>query len=110
MSKIILKKEVKNMFLVQVHVTVKENRIQDFIDATKVNAMNSILEPGVVKFDVIQQKDDSARFILYECYQTEMDSAKHKDTDHYRVWRGKVESMMVEPRQSVKFLNIFPEN
>jgi len=98
------------MYIVQVHVLVKENRIQDFITATKNNALNSLKEPGILKFDVIQQKDDPARFILYECYRTELDSAKHKDTDHYRVWRGKVESMMAEPRRSVKYVNIFPED
>jgi (4S)-4-hydroxy-5-phosphonooxypentane-2,3-dione isomerase len=108
LCKIRIEKE-KEMYIVQVHVVVKENRIQDFIEATKTNASNSILEPGVVKFDIIQQKDDPARFILYECYRVEMDSARHKDTEHYRVWRGKVESMMVEPRQSIKYVNVFPE-
>lgn len=98
------------MYVVQVHVLVKENRVQDFIDATRINAMTSIKEPGVVSFDVIQQLDAPERFILYECYRTDLDAAKHKDTEHYRVWRGKVESMMAEPRQSVKYRNIFPED
>lgn len=97
------------MYIVQVHVIVKADRIMEFIDATKMNAFHSNKEPGVLKFDVIQQKDDPTRFILYECYRTESDSAKHKDTEHYRIWRGKVESMMAEPRQSVKYNNIFPE-
>lgn len=98
------------MYVVQVHVLVKEYRVQDFIDATRINAMNSIKEPGVIKFDVLQQLDAPDRFILYECYRTDLDAAKHKDTEHYRVWRGKVESMMAEPRQSVKYCNIFPED
>ena len=98
------------MYVVQVHVLVKETRIQDFIDATRINAMNSIKEPGVVSFDVIQQLDAPDRFILYECYRTGIDAAKHKDTEHYRIWRGKVESMIAEPRQSVKYRNIFPED
>jgi (4S)-4-hydroxy-5-phosphonooxypentane-2,3-dione isomerase len=97
------------MYIVQVHVLVKEDRIKDFIDATKINAFNSSKEPGVVKFDVIQQKEEPNRFILYECYRSETDAAKHKDTKHYRIWRDKVESMMAEPRQSMKYLNIFPE-
>jgi len=98
------------MYVVQVHVFVKENRIKEFIEATKENAKNSICEPGVVKFDVIQKIEDPTQFILYECYRTEQDTAKHKDTEHYRIWRGKVESMMAEPRQSVKYRNIFPED
>ena len=98
------------MYIVQVHVFVKEYRIQDFIEATSINAVNSLKEPGVIKFDVIQQLDAPDRFIFYECYRTELDAARHKDTEHYRVWRGKVESMMVEPRQSVKYSNIFPQD
>jgi (4S)-4-hydroxy-5-phosphonooxypentane-2,3-dione isomerase len=98
------------MFIVRVQVVVKEYRIQDFIEATKINAMNSIKEPGVVKFDVIQQLDAPDKFILFECYRTEMDAARHKDTEHYRIWRSRVESMMAEPRQSVKYRNIFPED
>ena len=98
------------MFVVQVHVLVKDYRIQDFIDATRINAINSIKEPGVIKFDVLQQLDAPDRFILYEYYRTDLDAAKHKDTEHYRVWRGKVESMMAEPRLSVKYRNIFPDD
>ena len=98
------------MYIVQVHVKVKENRIQDFVIATKENAKMSILEPGIVRFDIIQQIDEPTQFILYEIYRTDKDPAKHKDTEHYRVWRGKVESMMVEPRQSVKYRNYFPED
>ncbi len=97
------------MVIVQVHVFVKENRIQEFIDATKENAKNSILETGIVRFDVIQQIDEPTQFILYEIYHTEQDTAKHKNTEHYRVWRDKVQGMMAEPRQSVKYQNIFPE-
>lgn len=98
------------MLIIMVHILVKENRIQEFLDATRINAMNSIKEPGVVRFDAIQQLDAPNRFILYECYRTDLDAAKHKDTEHYRVWRGKVESMMAEPRQSERFHNIFPED
>ena len=97
------------MYIVQVHVRVKEDRIQDFIDAIKENAKNSILESGILRFDIIQQIDEPTQFILYEIYRTDQDPAKHKDTKHYRVWREKVESMMAEPRQSVKYRNIFPE-
>lgn len=98
------------MYIVQVHVKVKENRIEDFIVSTKENAKKSLLEPGIMRFDIIQQLDDPTEFILYESYRTDQDPAKHKDTEHYRIWRGKAESMMVQPRQSVKYRNIFPED
>jgi autoinducer 2-degrading protein len=98
------------MYIVQIHVRVKENRIQDFIEASKENAKNSILESGIVKFDIIQQLEEPTKFILFEIYKTDQDSAKHKDTKHYRIWRGMVENMMAEPRQSMKYRYIFPED
>jgi (4S)-4-hydroxy-5-phosphonooxypentane-2,3-dione isomerase len=97
------------MLIVQVHVLVKENYIKDFIETTKENAKSSILEPGIVRFDIIQQIDEPNNFILYEIYRTAQDTAKHKNTEHYRVWRDKVQNMMAEPRRSVKYQNIFPD-
>ncbi len=97
------------MHIIQVHVSVKENLIQDFIDATKENVKSSVLEPGILRFDIIQQIDEPTNFVLYEIYRTEQDTAKHKNTEHYRVWRDKVQNMMAEPRRSVKYQNIFPD-
>lgn len=97
------------MFIVHVFVHVKDDRIEDFKRATLENARNSVSEPGIARFDVVQQQDDPARFILVEIYRTPEDTAKHKETEHYRKWRDSVEQMMAEPRSSIKFTNIFPD-
>ncbi len=97
------------MFIVFVHVHVKPEFIQGFQKATIENAKNSIQEPGIARFDVVQQTDDPTRFVLIEVYRTPEDSARHKDTRHYRVWRETVSEMMAEPRYSIKTTNIFPE-
>lgn len=97
------------MFIVHVYVHVKEDHIEAFKQATIENAKNSIREPGIARFDVVQQQDDPTRFILVEVYRTSNDPAKHKETRHYQVWRDRVEPMMAEPRSSIKFLNIFPD-
>jgi len=98
------------MFIVQVHVTVEEDSIQAFKTATIENAKNSVKEPGIVRFDVIQQMDDPARFILVEIYRDEEAALEHKKSDHYEVWKSTVEELMAEPRYSIKYRNIFPEN
>ena len=67
-------------------------------------------EPGVARFDVIQQQDDPCRFVLVEVYRTEADAAKHKETTHYQTWRDTVADMMAEPRQGIKYHNVFPED
>jgi quinol monooxygenase YgiN len=96
------------MLIVHVHVHVKKEVIQMFHHATLANARESLKEPGVARFDVFQQQDDPSRFVLVEAYRTSDAPAAHKQTAHYQVWRDTVESMMAEPRSSVKFSNLFP--
>lgn len=97
------------MLIVHVHVHVKPESVEAFRDATRENARNSIEEPGVVRFDVVQQDDDPTRFLLVEIYRTGEDPARHKATAHYATWRDVVEPMMAEPRRSVKYRAVFPE-
>ncbi len=96
------------MFIVHVFVHVKEENVDEFIEATVENASNSIQEHGIARFDVIQQKDDPTRFVLVEVYRTEDDPAHHKETEHYKIWKETVEPMMAEPRSNIKYENVFP--
>ena len=98
------------MFIVHVYVHVKPESVEGFKEASLENARNSIQEPGVARFDVIQQQDDPTRFMLVEVYRTPDDPAKHKETDHYETWRETVADLMAEPRSSVKFDNVFPDD
>jgi len=98
------------MLIVQVFVRVKPECSKAFQAATLENAKQSIKEPGIARFDVIQQQDDPSKFILIEVYRTEQDAARHKETAHYKTWRTAVENMMAEPRQSVKYRNLFPDD
>ena len=96
------------MFIVHVFVHVKSNKVEEFKAASVENARNSVKESGIARFDVIQQQDDPSRFVLVEVYRTADDPARHKETPHYQKWRDTVEDMMAEPRQAIKFQNIFP--
>jgi len=98
------------MFIVHVHVHVRPEFVAAFKEATIENARNSVQEPGIARFDVIQQKDDPTRFVLVEVYRTPDDPAEHKETAHYARWRDTVSEMMAEPRSSVKYANIFPDD
>ena len=97
------------MLIVHVFVHVKSNCIEAFNAASVENAQNSINEKGIARFDVIQQNDDPSRFLLVEVYRTENDPARHKETNHYKKWRDTVADMMQEPRSSIKYSNIFPD-
>jgi quinol monooxygenase YgiN len=98
------------MLVVLVFVHVKPESIAEFKRATLVNARESVKEPGVLRFDVIEEKDDPSRFVLVEVYRTAEAPAAHKETAHYKLWRDSVEPMMAEPRQSKKFENVFPDD
>jgi len=96
------------LLVVHVHVHVKPECVETFRAATLENARHSVQEPGIARFDVIQQSQDSARFILVEVYRTPPAPAQHKETAHYAIWRDAVAEMMAEPRTAVKYSNVFP--
>ncbi len=98
------------MLIVHVNVRVNSESVGEFIEATTENARNSVREPGITRFDVVQQTDDPTRFVLVEVYRDEAASKAHKETAHYAKWRDTVAPMMKGPRTSAKFSNLFPED
>lgn len=97
------------MVIVTVYVKVKPECINDFIQATELNASASRKEPGIARFDVIQQMDDDSSFLLIEAYRSENAPAAHKETEHYQRWRDTVADMMAEPRSNKKYKEISPD-
>jgi autoinducer 2-degrading protein len=96
------------MLIVHVHVHVRPECIEAFQAATLANARASVREPGIARFDVVQQADDPTRFVLVEAYRDAAAPAAHKETAHYAAWRDAMAPMMASPRTSVKFANVFP--
>ena len=96
------------MLVVHVHVHVMPEHVAAFIAATTANAQASVREPGIARFDVMQQADDPTRFVLVEVYRDAAAPAAHKETAHYATWRDTVAPMMASPRRSVKFGHVFP--
>jgi quinol monooxygenase YgiN len=97
------------MLVVHVHVKVKPDCIEAFKEVTIENARQSRKEPGIARFDVVQQNDDPTRFVLVEVYRSMEATAAHKATAHYAAWRDRMESLMAEPRFSVKYSPVFPD-
>src|SRR5215204_3795275 len=98
------------MLIVHVYVRVKPESVEAFKQATLANARQSILEPGIARFAFAQQQDDPTRFVLIEAYRSDEAPAAHKQTAHYQLWRDTVAPLMAEPRASLKFNNIFPDD
>jgi (4S)-4-hydroxy-5-phosphonooxypentane-2,3-dione isomerase len=97
------------MLIVHVHIQVKSDQVDAFKAACIANSRNSIQEPGIAQFDVLQQQDDPTRFVLVEVYLSTEAPAAHKQTAHYREWAEAVAGMMAVPRSSVKFDKVYPE-
>lgn len=98
------------MLIVNVHVHVHADQVEAFREATLANARASVLEPGIARFDVLQQEDDPTRFVLVEVYRNAEAPARHKETAHYLRWRDTVAPMMASPRTGVRHLNLFPDD
>lgn len=97
------------MLVVHVHVHVRPESVANFKQATLDNARASIDEAGIARFDLVQQQDDSSRFVLVEVYRTPEAAAAHKETAHYAKWRDAVAPMMAEPRASTRYEAVFPD-
>ncbi len=110
-SDVLGSRAMSNSFLI-VHVAchVKAESVAAFREATLVNARASVIEPGIARFDVLEDRDDSTRFVLVEIYRTSDAPAAHKETSHYKLWRDTVADMMAEPRSSKKYVRAFPDD
>ena len=96
------------MLILVVHIWIKAEYAEDFRQATIENARNSVQEPGIVRFDVLQQSDDPTRFVLMEVYRDTAATVAHKQTAHYHAWAAKVDHMFAEPRTRALYTNVFP--
>lgn len=91
-----------------VHMRVKPEHVEAFIEACRLNHDASVREPGNMRFDFLQDPEDPTRFMFYEAYRTEADAALHKQTLHYLAWRDAVADMMAEPRRGERMVGLMP--
>jgi (4S)-4-hydroxy-5-phosphonooxypentane-2,3-dione isomerase len=99
-----------SLLIVHVDVEVVPDQLEGFLDATEENAMASRKESGVVRFDVLSDRDDPTHVVLVEIYRDEAAAAAHKDTGHYQRWRDIVAQMMARPREATRYVNTSPED
>jgi quinol monooxygenase YgiN len=99
-----------SLLIVHVHVRVKPGGEEAFRAASLANAEASRREPGVVRFDLLADREDPGRFVLVEAYRDGAAAAAHKETTHYAAWRDAVADLMAEPRRSVRYVNLSPDD
>ena len=96
------------MLVVHVHVHVTPDDVETFLAETRRNAAASLQEPGVRRFDVLQDESDPAHVVLNEVYVDQAAADAHNQTPHYARWRDAVAGMMAQPRASTRFTAVFP--
>ncbi len=96
------------MFVTLVHVHVKPDRVDEFIDLIRANHEGSIREPGNFRFDVLQSVEEPTRFVLHEWYIDEASALAHRETPHYLAFRGRIDDLQAEPRHGVRYRGLFP--
>ena len=98
------------MHILQVHIKVKPERIDDFIQATIANAASSLQEAGCVRFDLIQEAAEPSHFELIEVYRDPTSHAAHRETPHYNLWAERTADMFAEPRSRTVYRNVYPHD
>jgi (4S)-4-hydroxy-5-phosphonooxypentane-2,3-dione isomerase len=98
------------MHIAAVHVYVKPDRIDDFKEMIRANHEASIAEPGCLRFDVAQSKEDPAEFLLWEVYVDADAAAFHKTTAHYLAFREAIPALASKDRYSDLFEGIYVDS
>jgi quinol monooxygenase YgiN len=96
------------MHIVHVFISVIPESVEAFRLATLDNARNSLQEPGVARFDFLEDVEQPGHFTLVEVYRTTEDASRHKETAHYKRWAEAVAGMMASPRTRAVHRNLFP--
>ena len=99
-----------SLLIVHVDIAVVPEQLEPFLAETGRNAEASRDEPGVVRFDVLSDREDPSHIVLVEIYRDETAAAAHKDTAHYQRWRDAVAPMMARPREATRYVNTSPED
>jgi autoinducer 2-degrading protein len=91
------------MFVAAVHVFVKPDAIDDFMELIRVDQEGSLAEPGCLRFDVVRSTEDSLEFLIWEIYIDEDAAAFHKTTPHYLAFKAQMPALASKDRYADRY-------
>ena len=99
-----------SLHIIHAALRVKPGRVDDFIDASRLDALGSVHnEPGCLRFDVHQTSDDPSLLWLYEVYANQEALEYHTTTPHIKKWAETVKDWYAgEPPPAYRGRNIWP--
>jgi autoinducer 2-degrading protein len=95
------------MHIALVSFEIKPECLHEFLACAEINARSSMEEPGVVAFDVYQQKENPNQITFYELYKSEHDNKLHWETPHFIDFRENTRDMIIN-RTRLVYRNIYP--
>jgi quinol monooxygenase YgiN len=97
------------MYIFQVHHFIKPDQIDSYKAATLENARQTILEPGVLRFDVFQDAQNPAHFSLLEVYRDLAARDAHLQTEHFLKWKDVYLQTQERKGNGDEFNALFPD-
>lgn len=97
------------MVILHVTVQVKPEHAREFLEAVRHDAEHSEKdEPGCLRFDVVQDRDDPNRFYYYEVYKDEAALESHRQSSHFKLYAEKTQSWLAAPPERRFGKNVIP--
>lgn len=69
-----------------VFLQVLPHNREQFLQIALKNCGESLKEPGVLQFDLLEREDSPNSFCLYEVYRSQADLEAHRLTPHFDEW------------------------
>ena len=76
----------KHVYAILGTIKVKPPHLEEFLLHVRAHATSSLSEPGCIRYDVLQDRDDPYTICLYEVFRTEQDLDVHHAQDYYQRW------------------------
>ncbi len=97
------------MLIYQFHHFIKPELVEEYKTATLENAIKTMEEPGVLRFDVLQDKEDPSHFSLFEVYRDIEAREKHLETEHFFAWKEVALAAFAKKGHGFEFEAVHPE-
>ena len=91
------------MFVAAVHVFVKPEAMDDFMELIRLDQEGTLAEPGCVRFDVVRSVDDPNEYLIWEVYLDDEAAAFHKTTPHYAEFKERMPSLASKDRYADRY-------
>ena len=99
------------MLIFQFHHYIKPEFVEAYRDAIVENARHTLLEPGIIRFDVLQDKKNPTHFSLFEAYQDAAARETHLTMPYFLKWKETVlgQEMFAQKGHGDEFDAVFPQ-